>query len=149
MSVCVLCLVLLCSCWLRPHMDCVDVSLQVSQKCRGLWWECVTNTQDGIRTCDQYQYETILAEHPCKSPFPSVHLWHASVSMWSLRTFNRGTVSVHCMMSSILHDILHITCYRQGCGSHFTGVNEEMGFTGSRKFSLGATQYNMIILGGS
>ncbi|TKC35973.1 hypothetical protein EI555_004143, partial [Monodon monoceros] len=35
----------------------------VSTKCRGLWWECVTNAFDGIRTCDEY--DSILAEHPC------------------------------------------------------------------------------------
>lgn len=38
-------------------------NLQVSTKCRGLWWECVTNAFDGIRTCDEY--DSIYAEHPC------------------------------------------------------------------------------------
>ncbi|NXR09389.1 CLD16 protein, partial [Semnornis frantzii] len=37
---------------------------QVSHKCRGLWRECVTNMQDGVRTCDQY--DSILADHPVK-----------------------------------------------------------------------------------
>lgn len=37
--------------------------LQVSTKCRGLWWECVTNAFDGIRTCDEY--DSIYAEHSC------------------------------------------------------------------------------------
>ncbi|ELK28670.1 Claudin-16 [Myotis davidii] len=37
---------------------------EVSTKCRGLWWECVTNAFDGIRTCDEY--DSILAEHPLK-----------------------------------------------------------------------------------
>uniref|UniRef100_A0A3B3QY01 Claudin n=1 Tax=Paramormyrops kingsleyae TaxID=1676925 RepID=A0A3B3QY01_9TELE len=50
--------------WTDCWMVNADDDLEVSQKCRGLWWECVTNTQDGIRTCDQY--ETILAEHPLK-----------------------------------------------------------------------------------
>ncbi|XP_054035439.1 claudin-16 [Dryobates pubescens] len=36
----------------------------VSHKCRGLWRECVTNMQDGVRTCDQY--DSILADHPVK-----------------------------------------------------------------------------------
>ncbi|KAK2090871.1 Claudin-16 [Saguinus oedipus] len=39
-----------------------SVSNKVSTKCRGLWWECVTNAFDGIRTCDEY--DSILAEHP-------------------------------------------------------------------------------------
>uniref|UniRef100_A0A8C9UY87 Claudin n=2 Tax=Scleropages formosus TaxID=113540 RepID=A0A8C9UY87_SCLFO len=50
--------------WTDCWMVNADDDWEVSQKCRGLWWECVTNTQDGIRTCDQY--ETILAEHPLK-----------------------------------------------------------------------------------
>ncbi|XP_053853617.1 claudin-19 isoform X2 [Vidua macroura] len=40
------------------------VILKVSHKCRGLWRECVTNMQDGVRTCDQY--DSILADHPVK-----------------------------------------------------------------------------------
>uniref|UniRef100_H3B8Q2 Claudin 16 n=1 Tax=Latimeria chalumnae TaxID=7897 RepID=H3B8Q2_LATCH len=39
-------------------------NFQVSTKCRGLWWECVTNAFDGIRTCDEY--DSIIAEHPLK-----------------------------------------------------------------------------------
>lgn len=38
---------------------------EVSHKCRGLWRECVTNMQDGIKTCDQY--DSILADHPRES----------------------------------------------------------------------------------
>lgn len=34
---------------------------QVSAQCRGLWWECVTNAFDGIRTCEDY--DSIYAEH--------------------------------------------------------------------------------------
>ncbi|OXB62994.1 hypothetical protein ASZ78_006396 [Callipepla squamata] len=41
-----------------------DDSLEVSTKCRGLWWECVTNVFDGIQTCDEY--DSIFAEHPVK-----------------------------------------------------------------------------------
>ncbi|XP_048398705.2 claudin-16-like [Stegostoma tigrinum] len=41
-----------------------DDSLEVSQKCRGLWWECVTSTVDGIRTCDDY--DSILSDLPLK-----------------------------------------------------------------------------------
>ncbi|OWK62225.1 Claudin-16 [Lonchura striata] len=37
---------------------------QVSTKCRGLWWECVTNVFDGIQTCDEY--DSIYAEHSVK-----------------------------------------------------------------------------------
>ncbi|KAJ7415023.1 Claudin-16 [Pitangus sulphuratus] len=37
---------------------------RVSTKCRGLWWECVTNVFDGIQTCDEY--DSIYAEHPVK-----------------------------------------------------------------------------------
>ncbi|NXU80637.1 CLD16 protein, partial [Oreotrochilus melanogaster] len=44
-------------CWMVN----VDDSLEVS---RGTWVECVTNMQDGVRTCDQY--DSILAEHPVK-----------------------------------------------------------------------------------
>ncbi|MGH0121426.1 UNVERIFIED_CONTAM: hypothetical protein FKN15_073971 [Acipenser sinensis] len=55
-------LFLIVATWTDCWMVNADDSLEVSQKCRGLWWECVTNTQDGIRTCDQY--DTILAEHP-------------------------------------------------------------------------------------
>ncbi|XP_067422770.1 claudin-16-like [Emydura macquarii macquarii] len=47
-------------CWMVN----ADDSLEVSRKCRGLWRECVTNVQDGIRTCDQY--DSILADHPLK-----------------------------------------------------------------------------------
>uniref|UniRef100_A0A8C8S8Y0 Claudin n=1 Tax=Pelusios castaneus TaxID=367368 RepID=A0A8C8S8Y0_9SAUR len=47
-------------CWMVN----ADDSLEVSLKCRGLWRECVTNVQDGIRTCDQY--DSILAAHPLK-----------------------------------------------------------------------------------
>ncbi|XP_075045741.1 claudin-16-like [Mixophyes fleayi] len=50
--------------WTDCWMVNADDSLEVSQKCRGLWWECVTNIQDGIKTCDQY--DSILAEHPLK-----------------------------------------------------------------------------------
>ncbi|KAM9316965.1 claudin-16 [Gastrophryne carolinensis] len=45
-------------------MENADDSLEVSTKCRGLWWECVTNVFDGIRTCDEY--DSIYAEHPLK-----------------------------------------------------------------------------------
>ncbi|XP_053942117.1 claudin-16 isoform X3 [Cuculus canorus] len=45
-------------CWMVN----ADDSLEVSHKCRGLWRECVTNMQDGVRTCDQY--DSILADHP-------------------------------------------------------------------------------------
>uniref|UniRef100_A0A8C8BNW2 Claudin n=1 Tax=Otus sunia TaxID=257818 RepID=A0A8C8BNW2_9STRI len=47
-------------CWMVN----ADDSLEVSHKCRGLWRECVTNMQDGVRTCDQY--DSILADHPGK-----------------------------------------------------------------------------------
>ncbi|MGH0179108.1 UNVERIFIED_CONTAM: hypothetical protein FKN15_002670 [Acipenser sinensis] len=57
-------LFLIVATWTDCWMVNADDSLEVSQKCRGLWWECITNTQDGIRTCDQY--DTILAEHPLK-----------------------------------------------------------------------------------
>ncbi|XP_075056688.1 claudin-16 isoform X1 [Mixophyes fleayi] len=36
----------------------------VSTKCRGLWWECITNVFDGITTCDEY--DSLYAEHPLK-----------------------------------------------------------------------------------
>ncbi|XP_074153976.1 claudin-16 isoform X2 [Sminthopsis crassicaudata] len=49
--------------WTDCWMVNADDSLEVSTKCRGLWWECVTNAFDGIRTCDEY--DSILAEHPC------------------------------------------------------------------------------------
>ncbi|XP_039558282.1 claudin-16-like isoform X1 [Passer montanus] len=45
-------------CWMVN----ADDSLEISHKCRGLWRECVTNMQDGVRTCDQY--DSILADHP-------------------------------------------------------------------------------------
>uniref|UniRef100_G1NWB0 Claudin-16 n=1 Tax=Myotis lucifugus TaxID=59463 RepID=G1NWB0_MYOLU len=50
--------------WTDCWMVNADDSLEVSTKCRGLWWECVTNVFDGIRTCDEY--DSILAEHPLK-----------------------------------------------------------------------------------
>ncbi|XP_051874423.1 claudin-16-like [Pristis pectinata] len=50
--------------WTDCWMVNADDSLEVSQKCRGLWWECVTSTVDGIQTCDNY--DSILAEHPLK-----------------------------------------------------------------------------------
>ncbi|XP_038605565.1 claudin-16 [Tachyglossus aculeatus] len=50
--------------WTDCWMVNADDSLEVSSKCRGLWWECVTNAFDGIRTCDEY--DSILAEHPLK-----------------------------------------------------------------------------------
>ncbi|XP_062363722.1 claudin-16-like [Cinclus cinclus] len=45
-------------------MSTAIIILKVSHKCRGLWRECVTNMQDGVRTCDQY--DSILADHPVK-----------------------------------------------------------------------------------
>ncbi|XP_007896097.1 claudin-16-like [Callorhinchus milii] len=57
-------LFLIVATWTDCWMVNSDDSLEVSQKCRGLWWECVTNNVDGIRTCDQY--DSILAEHPFK-----------------------------------------------------------------------------------
>ncbi|XP_061306001.1 claudin-16-like [Pezoporus flaviventris] len=66
-------------CWMVNADDSLEVSratalwvarfvtfscFQVSHKCRGLWRECVTNMQDGVRTCDQY--DSILADHPVK-----------------------------------------------------------------------------------
>ncbi|KYO30026.1 claudin-16 [Alligator mississippiensis] len=50
--------------WTDCWMVNTDDSLEVSHKCRGLWRECVTNMQDGIKTCDQY--DSILADHPLK-----------------------------------------------------------------------------------
>uniref|UniRef100_A0A8C6RZ52 Claudin-16 n=1 Tax=Nannospalax galili TaxID=1026970 RepID=A0A8C6RZ52_NANGA len=50
--------------WTDCWMVNADDSLEVSSKCRGLWWECVTNAFDGIRTCDDY--DSIYAEHPLK-----------------------------------------------------------------------------------
>lgn len=50
--------------WTDCWMVNADDSLEVSTKCRGLWWECVTNVFDGIRTCDEY--DSIYAEHPLK-----------------------------------------------------------------------------------
>ncbi|XP_059722763.1 claudin-16-like [Haemorhous mexicanus] len=64
-------------CWMVNADDSLEVSrvatfkvskatiiIKVSHKCRGLWRECVTNMQDGVRTCDQY--DSILADHPVK-----------------------------------------------------------------------------------
>lgn len=51
-------------CWMVN----ADDSLEVSHKCRGLWRECVTNMQDGVRTCDQY--DSILAGHPGELTWP-------------------------------------------------------------------------------
>ncbi|XP_038672813.1 claudin-16-like [Scyliorhinus canicula] len=50
--------------WTDCWMVNADDSLEVSQKCRGLWWECVTSTVDGIRTCDDY--DSILSDLPFK-----------------------------------------------------------------------------------
>ncbi|CAH2247961.1 claudin-16 [Pelobates cultripes] len=50
--------------WTDCWMENADDSLEVSTKCRGLWWECVTNVFDGIRTCDEY--DSIYAEHSVK-----------------------------------------------------------------------------------
>ncbi|KAM7321868.1 hypothetical protein ACRRTK_018709 [Alexandromys fortis] len=50
--------------WTDCWMVNADDSLEVSTKCRGLWWECVTNAFDGIRTCDEY--DSIYAEHSLK-----------------------------------------------------------------------------------
>ncbi|XP_062936020.1 claudin-16 [Cynocephalus volans] len=50
--------------WTDCWMVNADDSLEVSSKCRGLWWECVTNAFDGIRTCEDY--DSILAEHSLK-----------------------------------------------------------------------------------
>ncbi|MBZ3878867.1 Claudin-16 [Sciurus carolinensis] len=52
--------------WTDCWMVNADDSLEVSTKCRGLWWECVTNAFDGIRTCDEY--DSIYAEHPYVGP---------------------------------------------------------------------------------
>ncbi|XP_069473552.1 claudin-16 isoform X1 [Ambystoma mexicanum] len=58
-------LFLIVATWTDCWMENADDSLEVSTKCRGLWWECVTNAFDGIRTCDEY--DSILAEHPCEA----------------------------------------------------------------------------------
>nr|XP_033813741.1 claudin-16 [Geotrypetes seraphini] len=50
--------------WTDCWMENADDSLEVSAKCRGLWWECVTNSFDGIRTCDEY--DSIYADHSLK-----------------------------------------------------------------------------------
>ncbi|KFO79674.1 Claudin-16, partial [Cuculus canorus] len=55
---------LIASTWTDCWMVNADDSLEVSTKCRGLWWECVTNVFDGIQTCDEY--DSIFAEHPVK-----------------------------------------------------------------------------------
>ncbi|NXG25153.1 CLD16 protein, partial [Grallaria varia] len=55
---------LITSTWTDCWMVNADDSLEVSTKCRGLWWECVTNVFDGIQTCDEY--DSIYAEHPVK-----------------------------------------------------------------------------------
>ncbi|KAM4015402.1 claudin-16-like [Anomaloglossus baeobatrachus] len=55
-------LVLVVATWTDCWMVNADDNLEVSQKCRGLWWECVTRTQDCMKTCDKY--DLILAEHP-------------------------------------------------------------------------------------
>ncbi|NXA51120.1 CLD16 protein, partial [Nothocercus julius] len=55
---------LIASTWTDCWMVNADDSLEVSTKCRGLWWECVTNVFDGIQTCDEY--DSIYAEHPVK-----------------------------------------------------------------------------------
>ncbi|OCT78501.1 claudin-16 [Xenopus laevis] len=55
---------LIAATWTDCWMENADDSLEVSTKCRGLWWECVTNVFDGIRTCDEY--DSIFAEHPMK-----------------------------------------------------------------------------------
>ncbi|KFP28770.1 Claudin-16, partial [Colius striatus] len=55
---------LIVSTWTDCWMVNADDSLEVSTKCRGLWWECVTNVFDGIQTCDEY--DSIFAEHPVK-----------------------------------------------------------------------------------
>uniref|UniRef100_A0A2I3RQM3 Claudin n=1 Tax=Pan troglodytes TaxID=9598 RepID=A0A2I3RQM3_PANTR len=60
--------------WTDCWMVNADDSLEVSTKCRGLWWECVTNALDGIRTCDEY--DSILAEHPC-TPGIIGSVWYA------------------------------------------------------------------------
>ncbi|NXO53280.1 CLD16 protein, partial [Aramus guarauna] len=56
-------------CWMVN----ADDSLEVSHKCRGLWRECVTNMQDGVRTCDQY--DSILADHPVPLTIPQSPFW--------------------------------------------------------------------------
>ncbi|XP_068089427.1 claudin-16 [Hyperolius riggenbachi] len=48
----------------RGMRSAVLLKKKVSTKCRGLWWECVTNAFDGITTCDEY--DSIYAEHPVK-----------------------------------------------------------------------------------
>ncbi|XP_007057891.2 claudin-16 [Chelonia mydas] len=55
---------LIAATWTDCWMVNADDSLEVSTKCRGLWWECVTNVFDGIQTCDDY--DSIFAEHPLK-----------------------------------------------------------------------------------
>uniref|UniRef100_A0ABM5ENZ8 Claudin n=1 Tax=Pogona vitticeps TaxID=103695 RepID=A0ABM5ENZ8_9SAUR len=57
-------LLLIAATWTDCWMVNADDSLEVSHRCRGLWRECVTNMQDGVKTCDQY--DSILGEHPLK-----------------------------------------------------------------------------------
>ncbi|XP_048375042.1 claudin-16 [Sphaerodactylus townsendi] len=57
-------LFLISATWTDCWMVNVDDTIEVSQKCRGLWRECVSNLKDGIKTCDLH--DSILAEHPLK-----------------------------------------------------------------------------------
>nr|XP_006637708.1 PREDICTED: claudin-16 isoform X1 [Lepisosteus oculatus] len=44
-------------CWMVD----ADLSLEFSDSCRGLWWECVTHNFEGVTTCEDY--DSIYAEH--------------------------------------------------------------------------------------
>uniref|UniRef100_A0A7M4F160 Claudin n=1 Tax=Crocodylus porosus TaxID=8502 RepID=A0A7M4F160_CROPO len=55
---------LITAAWTDCRMVNIDDLLEVSTKCRGLWWECITSVFDGIQTCDEYG--SMLAEHPVK-----------------------------------------------------------------------------------
>lgn len=76
----------------------------MSTKCRGLWWECVTNAFDGIRTCDEY--DSILAEHPCKyaldKPLARERVSNNTELGFPLRIFGFFTVYSKVLTSEVL-----------------------------------------------
>ncbi|XP_044301259.1 claudin-16-like [Varanus komodoensis] len=111
--------------WTDCWMVNADDSLEVSHKCRGLWRECVTNMQDGIKTCDQF--DSILAEHPLKIVVTRALLITADIlSGFALVLLVSG---LDCV--KLLKDELQLKTKMRGSSGFVLGVGSILGLVGS------------------
>ncbi|XP_053257904.1 claudin-16-like [Podarcis raffonei] len=118
-------LFLVAATWTDCWMVNADDSLEVSHKCRGLWRECVTNMQDGIRTCDQY--DSILAEHPLKIVVTRALLITADI----LSGFALVLLALGLDCIKFLKDEPHVKLKMRYSSGLVLGVGSVLGLVGS------------------